>query len=109
MIAHHSRCHDCGLFNTAQHTDFVFVRLYPASDYKVLASIVLDAKVQDALPAVQMSCFVGNQWVNKKSSYQNVHFKLVFLTLQTAIKRVGMAMSVYCVDCGNIAHRSCCD
>jgi len=57
-----------------------------------------------------MNYFVGNPWVNEKLSYsEHVHFEFVFLTLQTAIKRVGMAMSVYSVDCGNIAHRSCCD
>ena len=31
------------------------------------------------------------------------------LTLLTAIQRVGMAASVYCVDCGNVAKTSFCD
>ena len=34
---------------------------------------------------------------------------LVLLTLLVAIQRVGMAVSVYHVDCGKIARRSCCD
>ena len=31
------------------------------------------------------------------------------LTLLTAIQQVGMAASVYCVDCGNVAKMGFCD
>jgi len=44
----------------------------------------------------------------RSQAIRNMHFELVFLTLQTAIQP-GIAMSVYHVDCGNIAHWSCCD
>ena len=49
--------------------------------------------------------------VNKMLSYWDViiMFAFVFSTLPTTIQRVGMAVSVYCIDSGNIAQRSCCD
>ena len=65
------------------------------------SSIALDAEVQDALSAVQMSCFLG--WTNLEL------FRIVCFGIQTVIQRVGMGMSVYHVDCGNIARRSYCD
>jgi len=46
----------------------------------------------------------ADQWVNEKSSYaEYVQFGILDFT------DLMMAMSVYSVDCGNIAHRSCCD
>jgi len=62
MIAHSTRCCDCGLFNTAKHNGFMFVGLYPASNFNCVenaSNIALDIEVQEVLPAVQMSCF-GN-------------------------------------------------
>ena len=47
-------------------------------------------------------------WVKKSRTIRNM-CALLFWILQTAIQRVGMAVSVYSVDCGNIAHSSCYD
>jgi len=46
--------------------------------------------------------------VNKKLSYWDI-CAVILLTLPTAIQQVGMAASVYCVDCGNVAKTSFCD
>ena len=63
MIAHSTSCCGCGLFNTAKHNGFMFVELYPASNLncvKNASNVALDINFQEVLPAVQMSCFVGN-------------------------------------------------
>ena len=57
---HQMSC-NCSLFITAQHTGFVLVGQYSASNFNCLQSgsnVGLDVEVQEPLPAVEMNCLL---------------------------------------------------